>query len=195
MQKIVANHFNTTSSIPAQKKKRLNTQGCGTILTNIDELARRTIKKKKTIQRKKPKITAQITTLTLNEDRSSHLDQSSCIVDMQQSHAHNTIDSSITLPPFSSILPISNSTNQLSLSDTLNSLVAPENLMTFSDTQCQSCFISIDRSKLLDGCHRCLAPICSSCNTANDGGDHLCRKCKPNMMKTTERYQQLSQEW
>lgn len=185
---IVRKYFSSTSTTNSQKKKRLTTPDHGKTVTDIEELARTTLRKKKTAERKKPakprskkNADAQPQQQQASTQVSSDANANSTSLPPIGANLHSLPPISYMMASSSSLIPPSAQTNHLSFTPLQNVPLGPA-------IQCLSCFNAIQPSETTANCYQCHALICWNCSSKIDQTYSSCHRCRSYYMSQQQPY-------
>ncbi|CAF2130867.1 unnamed protein product [Rotaria magnacalcarata] len=187
IETIVKKYFSQSSTKCTKGKKRVvsGANGAnGRSVTDLDEFALTTIKKKKTTEAKlTKKNNSKKTNLTQKQNVRS-------ITDIYNANGTNIADSTSTtnvtpagihngsLPPITYMLPSNTSQMISTYSSNFGSYTPLHNLSAMPPTQCQLCFHFIKPLEMTSNCNQCHRILCWECSSKIDRTHQLCQSCR-----------------
>ncbi|CAF4645199.1 unnamed protein product, partial [Rotaria socialis] len=184
IETIVKKYFSQSSTKCTKGKKRVVSGANGRSVTDLDEFALTTIKKKKTTEAKlTKKNNSKKTNATQKQNVRSTTDiynaNGTNITD--STNATNVTPDGIhngSLPPITYMLPSNTSRMISTYSSNFGSYTPLHNLSTMPPTQCQLCFHFIKPLEMTSNCNQCHRILCWECSSKIDRTHQLCQSCR-----------------
>jgi hypothetical protein len=185
IEMIVKKHF-SQSSTSSKVKKRLVSGANGRSITDLDEFALTTIRKKKTAE---TKVSKRKYTKKKTDTQKQNVLPDTNIYSANGTNVTSTGTHNVQLPPIAYILP-SNTSSMISPSQSntssmispsqpnINSYLPLQNLPSTSYMQCQLCFNSIKPLETTSNCSQCHRILCWECSYKIDKNYQLCHICR-----------------